>query len=278
MLIPHFSFKLTMPLPDVFDQLYITDDEAVYYWATNKVYWFQTLKYLYWLIRWMLDGASFKPTWHSVLTVEQIVKEKQLIYVSDTLVVNCQSIEAFEELIPFLMGSYTRLMIHGGSISLGQLRRLMKDTVRKVEITAKIELKSDEYGNAVQLIMRHVHKTGDNFHLMSTPQLITKVKSAVKGYEDLRLFASDDEPKKCNVVHWKMEWIAGVSYAVGLCYLMATLREPIAYILGLPSLSVPSSPIANTIDFALNCVLWALHILLFVFSILRNTFESKPKK
>uniref|UniRef100_A0A7E4ZYT9 CRAL-TRIO domain-containing protein n=1 Tax=Panagrellus redivivus TaxID=6233 RepID=A0A7E4ZYT9_PANRE len=180
------------------DQLYITDNETVFKWASKKVFLFRIFKYLYWLVRWKFDLTSFKPTWHAVLYVDDIAEMGRPIWVTDTLVLHCQSIEAFEKLIPYICGPYTRLMIHGDSISLDQLKRLMKATVRKAEITAEIELKSDEYADAVQMVMQHVRGYRYNFNLDSTPKLITEVKSAAECDRYLRALSQE---KNLNVVH-----------------------------------------------------------------------------
>uniref|UniRef100_A0A7E4V650 Bestrophin homolog n=1 Tax=Panagrellus redivivus TaxID=6233 RepID=A0A7E4V650_PANRE len=303
-LIPHFSLKLIMPRfrhsakpindlhnvrqacpqveesrslePEKRDQLYITDDETVSKWASKKVFVFRTFKILYWLVRWLFDGSSFSPTWHSVLSVDEVIKMGRPICVSDTLVLHCQSIEAFEKVIPYICGPYTRLMIHGGSISLDQLKRLMKDTVRKVEITANIQLRYSEYNDAVQLIMQHVRETRDNFNLESSPQLITEVKSAIEGDRYLRLFAFENEPNKCNVVHWKMEWIVGFQLFLAMNYLMVILGRPLARIVARHYGIELTSPIRDDILFVLDCVLNIFHYLLMIFLALRFALTSKP--
>uniref|UniRef100_A0A7E4W9D0 Band_3_cyto domain-containing protein n=1 Tax=Panagrellus redivivus TaxID=6233 RepID=A0A7E4W9D0_PANRE len=126
--------------------------------------------------------------------VDDIVKDNKLIHVTDTLVLHIDTISSFEKLIPFICGPFTRLTIHGGDIKLDQLKRLMRDTVRKVEITAQIELKRDEYDDAVRLITQHVRGVGYVFNLESTPQLITKVKPAVES----DFHAQDPRPDNCN--------------------------------------------------------------------------------
>uniref|UniRef100_A0A7E4VZF0 F-box domain-containing protein n=1 Tax=Panagrellus redivivus TaxID=6233 RepID=A0A7E4VZF0_PANRE len=193
--------KLCSSRLEVHDKLYITDSEIVHQWATKRLFIYRIYKWLFWLFRWSFDCRSFNPTWHSVLYVDDIVKNNRPIFIFDTLVVHCQSIETFEKMIPFICGKFTRLMIHGHVIKLDQLKRLLLGNVRKVEITAKIELESDEFDDAVQLILGSVRDKWFNFNLLSTPQLIARVQNACANHETLMVkFAEAD---RCNVQHRK---------------------------------------------------------------------------
>uniref|UniRef100_A0A7E4ZTI4 WWE domain-containing protein n=1 Tax=Panagrellus redivivus TaxID=6233 RepID=A0A7E4ZTI4_PANRE len=190
---------------EVRDQLYITDNKSVYEWASKKTFIFRIFKLVYWAYRWSYDAFGLSPTWHSVMYVDDIVKDNKLIHVTDTLVLHIDTFSSFEKLIPFICGPFTRLTIHGGDIKLDQLKRLIRDTVRKVEITAQIELKRDEYDDAVRLITQHVRGFGYVFNLKSTPQLITKVKPVV---ESNRYFhAQNPSSDNCNVIHWTTHWL-----------------------------------------------------------------------
>uniref|UniRef100_A0A7E4V440 F-box domain-containing protein n=1 Tax=Panagrellus redivivus TaxID=6233 RepID=A0A7E4V440_PANRE len=271
-----FEFEKISPRSDVYDQLYITDDETVHLWATQKLYIFQTLQFVYWFFRWLFDGLSFCPTWRSVLYVNEIVKKERPICVTDTLVLHCQSIDAFEELIPYVCGPYTRLTIHGGSIRLGQLRRLMKNTVRKVEITAEIELDFDEYDDAVQLILRHVRKTRDNFHLMSTPLLITQVRDAVEN-DRYRRYAYRNT---CNIIHWKMSWIRMVYLLYLTNYLSSNIARFAVFISDTleisPERSKSSSPARDAYLFVLRFT-EIIYVSQLMFCLaFRLTLKSKP--
>uniref|UniRef100_A0A7E4V415 Uncharacterized protein n=1 Tax=Panagrellus redivivus TaxID=6233 RepID=A0A7E4V415_PANRE len=181
--------------------LYITDSEIVHQWATKKLFVYRIFKFVFWLFRWLFDGSSFNPTWHSVLYVDDIVKNRRPIFIKDTLVVHCHSIKAFEKLIPFICGPFTRLTIHGHEIKLNQLKRLLLDNVKKVKITARIKLRSDEYDDAVQLILGQVRDKWFNFHLLSTPQLMTRVRTACINHETL--IVGPSQFTSCNVQHRK---------------------------------------------------------------------------
>uniref|UniRef100_A0A7E4ZR55 Recep_L_domain domain-containing protein n=1 Tax=Panagrellus redivivus TaxID=6233 RepID=A0A7E4ZR55_PANRE len=198
--------EICSPRPEIHDKVYITDDETVYQWATKKLFLFRIFKLLYWMFRWLFDGNSFSPTWYSVLRVDDIVKKERPIFIKDTLVLNCQSIESFERLIPHICGDFSRLMIHGGDINLNQLKRLLLPSVRKVVITANIRLLPHEYDEAVRLIMGHVRGFRYNFKLESTPELITAVKAAVGNTRYLGAKTSSD-PEGINVMHWTRDWL-----------------------------------------------------------------------
>uniref|UniRef100_A0A7E4UT55 KRR-R motif-containing protein 1 n=1 Tax=Panagrellus redivivus TaxID=6233 RepID=A0A7E4UT55_PANRE len=200
----HKPKKIRDGPPVVYDKLYITDDETVYQWASKKLLLFRIFKLVYWLFRWFFDYNSFSPIWHSVLYVDDIVKQNRPIFVKDALIVHCQSIETFEKLIPYISGTYTRLMVHGGDINLDQLKRLLLPSVRKVEVTAYILLlESDEYDDAVQLVMRHVRGFRYAFKLESTWTLKSDVKAAVK---DDRYLATNWRDR-CHVIHWTRDWL-----------------------------------------------------------------------
>uniref|UniRef100_A0A7E4V445 Uncharacterized protein n=1 Tax=Panagrellus redivivus TaxID=6233 RepID=A0A7E4V445_PANRE len=276
------------PRPEVRDQLYITDDETIHEWAVGKVFVFSIFRFIYWLWRWIFDGFSFRPTWHSVLYVDNIVKKGRPIFVTDTLVLHCRSVASFERLIPYICGPYTRLMIHGGSISLDQLRRLMKGTLRKVEITAEIELEFDEYDDAVQLIIQHVRGFRYNFNLDSTPHLIVQVEAALENihYVAIKTFYNSF---RCNVIHWKMALLGSCAFGIHGGWTFSTLLEPIIKVLVVEK----EAPPANTedtwplIDDAIECLMWFLYaiedyvffamIFMFISVLaLSHTLKSKP--
>uniref|UniRef100_A0A7E4ZRD2 NR LBD domain-containing protein n=1 Tax=Panagrellus redivivus TaxID=6233 RepID=A0A7E4ZRD2_PANRE len=200
---PEFE-KFYTPRLETYDKVYITDDETVYQRATEKLFLFRVLKPLYWMFRWVFDGNSFSPIWHSVLRVDDIVKKEDPIIIKDTLVVNCKSIESFERLIPHICGDFSRLMIRG-EINLDQLHRLLLTKVRKVIVTANIQLQPHEYDEAVRLIMGHVRGYRYNFKLLSTPLLFTAVKAAVRRTLHLAII-NENDPDGCNVIYWTRDW------------------------------------------------------------------------
>uniref|UniRef100_A0A7E4V5Y0 F-box domain-containing protein n=1 Tax=Panagrellus redivivus TaxID=6233 RepID=A0A7E4V5Y0_PANRE len=154
---PEFN-KLCSHRPKWFDQVYITDNETVYKWASRRRIVFQIFKWIYIIFRFGTDNTySFRPTWQSVLHFDDVLNNNKPIFVTDTLVLHCQSIEAYEKLIPYICGPFTRLTIHGGSIRLHQLERLMGKNVNLVEITANLDIEPDEYDDFVELVKQHIN-------------------------------------------------------------------------------------------------------------------------
>uniref|UniRef100_A0A7E4V525 CbamoylP_synth_lsu-like_ATP-bd domain-containing protein n=1 Tax=Panagrellus redivivus TaxID=6233 RepID=A0A7E4V525_PANRE len=152
---PEFR-RLCYHRPEKHDQVYITDNTSIYRWAKKKLFIFQFFKFIYTLFRLHFDGYSFRPTWQSVLYIDHVVLRNRPIFVTDTLVVNCHSIAAFETLIPYICGPFTRLMIHGGNITLDQVKRLKLPTVKVIEVNARIKLDPEEHAEVVKMVKQHI--------------------------------------------------------------------------------------------------------------------------
>uniref|UniRef100_A0A7E4ZYI4 F-box domain-containing protein n=1 Tax=Panagrellus redivivus TaxID=6233 RepID=A0A7E4ZYI4_PANRE len=278
------------PRPEVRDQLYITDDETIHEWASKKVFVFSILRIVYWMLRWLFDGASVRPTWHSVLSVDEVIKMGRPICVTDTLVLHCRSIASFRKLIPHICGPYARLTIHGGRIRLNQLKRLMKGTVRKVEITAYIRFPPHKFDDAVQLILQHVCGYRYNFNLDSTPELITEVKAAVENNRYLHV--KDNRVYRCNVIHKTMYIVDScISICSHVCLMLHMVVSLSGFIDKLGDKKQSShaktevqQPISDDVTKFLYwilhgmayCFLFSVIFLIIIVCVLLRTLKSKP--
>uniref|UniRef100_A0A7E4ULU5 F-box domain-containing protein n=1 Tax=Panagrellus redivivus TaxID=6233 RepID=A0A7E4ULU5_PANRE len=155
-----------------FDQVFITDNDAIHNLASDRVLFYRRYKWLYKYLRFFIDGVLyfsailgdknyFTATWHSVLSVDNIVKKNRKLYVEDTLVLHCDTIESYGDIIPRITGSYTRLVLCG-NITWAQAKQLITLNVEKVHIYAKVRITSEEYDDFVEFVMQYVR----GFHSM----------------------------------------------------------------------------------------------------------------
>uniref|UniRef100_A0A7E4ZZC0 DUF1801 domain-containing protein n=1 Tax=Panagrellus redivivus TaxID=6233 RepID=A0A7E4ZZC0_PANRE len=105
----------------------------------------------------LLDGnRNVNPIWQNVLRVDDIVSNRQHIYVEDTLIVYCDSINAYQMVIPFICGPYTRLILHG-RVHSDQVKQLTHPGVKKVRISAQLTIPLDKYDDFAKFVVEQVH-------------------------------------------------------------------------------------------------------------------------
>uniref|UniRef100_A0A7E4VID8 Motile sperm domain-containing protein 1 n=1 Tax=Panagrellus redivivus TaxID=6233 RepID=A0A7E4VID8_PANRE len=140
----------------VHDCVFITNNANVYQWASNETFIFRLFKFLhqFYIFSFIFDGfGDINPIWQSVLHVDDILDKKQQIYVKDTLVLHCDSTDAYENVIPFICGPYFRLVLHG-NVNVNQVKRLISPNVKKVRINAKMELLEKDYDDFAKFVMK----------------------------------------------------------------------------------------------------------------------------
>uniref|UniRef100_A0A7E4VQB4 HECT domain-containing protein n=1 Tax=Panagrellus redivivus TaxID=6233 RepID=A0A7E4VQB4_PANRE len=144
--------------PRAYDQIFITDQPIVYKWVARDTFLFEVFKFLHQFafLRYLLDGdCNVNPMWQTVLCIDEIIERKQQIYVEDTLILYCASINAYQKVIPFICGPYTRLILHG-NINFHQVLRLMHPGVKKIRINANIEIPPIHYDYFAELMVNQV--------------------------------------------------------------------------------------------------------------------------
>uniref|UniRef100_A0A7E4VIL6 F-box domain-containing protein n=1 Tax=Panagrellus redivivus TaxID=6233 RepID=A0A7E4VIL6_PANRE len=151
--------KLATICPDVtnfrYNQMFITDNEEVFRWASTNTFLFQVFKLLYQFrsFKYILDGHfSFNSTWKSVLRVSDIQNNNRCIHVNDILILNCQN---YQNVIPFIVGPYNKLIIHG-RITWEEVKKLIHDGVKEVRINARMSLAQEQYDDVVDFLMKHL--------------------------------------------------------------------------------------------------------------------------
>uniref|UniRef100_A0A7E4V2H6 Gamma-glutamylcysteine synthetase regulatory subunit n=1 Tax=Panagrellus redivivus TaxID=6233 RepID=A0A7E4V2H6_PANRE len=150
--------KLRPIHPDVYDQVFITD--WVYRWASNNTIFFQIfqLYYQFALIRVMVDGYySINSVWRTVLRVDDVEQQKRHIYVKDTLVLNCKTLQSYEKVIPLICGPYHKLILLG-NITWNQVKQLVHPGVRQVRIDANLALHWKEYDDFAHFWFKQAHE------------------------------------------------------------------------------------------------------------------------
>uniref|UniRef100_A0A7E4W7F0 Short transient receptor potential channel 5 n=1 Tax=Panagrellus redivivus TaxID=6233 RepID=A0A7E4W7F0_PANRE len=131
----------------VFDQVFITNSDDVRRWASKDTFFFRVFKFLYQygILRVIFDGyGGVNPMWQAVLLVDDVIDKKREICIEDTLVLHCDSPDAYDKIIPYIYGPYTRLVLHG-CITVDQVKQLVNKNVQNVRISAKIEMTERDY-------------------------------------------------------------------------------------------------------------------------------------
>uniref|UniRef100_A0A7E4WAI3 BTB domain-containing protein n=1 Tax=Panagrellus redivivus TaxID=6233 RepID=A0A7E4WAI3_PANRE len=102
----------------------------------------------------MYDGPiSFFSTWDSVVFVDTTSENQKPIIVTDTLSIYCKNAQDYEKVIPYISGTYSRLSIRGGFITLDQVKRLIHPDVKQVHLLAEVCVRSlNDDDNLIQYL------------------------------------------------------------------------------------------------------------------------------
>uniref|UniRef100_A0A7E4ZUU6 Glycosyltransferase family 92 protein n=1 Tax=Panagrellus redivivus TaxID=6233 RepID=A0A7E4ZUU6_PANRE len=142
---------------DVYDQVFITDNDEIYQWASKDTYMFKLFKFIYKLrfLNFFLNGiVTVNPCWHSVLWVDEVVYKNVPIEITDTLILHCKSIDTYSKVIPRIRESYNRLVLHGHT-SWQQIQQLYHPGVKQIRINATFEITKTEYDEFVNFVIKH---------------------------------------------------------------------------------------------------------------------------
>uniref|UniRef100_A0A7E4ZTI2 DUF2313 domain-containing protein n=1 Tax=Panagrellus redivivus TaxID=6233 RepID=A0A7E4ZTI2_PANRE len=155
--------ELASHRPFVYDQLFITDDDALFKLGSEKARFFRWFRIYYKKVRYLVDGhISFYPTWHSVLSVDDGINKNGKIYVTDTLVLQCLRVESYDKIIPRITGSYTRLVLCG-NITWVQAKLLIHPEVQHIKIYGHLIIYDEEYDDFVEFVRQHVRSSHSTF-------------------------------------------------------------------------------------------------------------------
>uniref|UniRef100_A0A7E4UL37 Transmembrane protein n=1 Tax=Panagrellus redivivus TaxID=6233 RepID=A0A7E4UL37_PANRE len=132
------------------------------------------MMYKFSLLKAAFDGwGDLNPVWQAVLRVDDIVNKRQHAYARDTLVLHCDSTNSYEKIIPFICGPYTRLVLHG-NINVDQVKRLANSNVKKVRISAILDLLEEDYDDFVEFISKHCSSGNKCFALCRNESLTSE--------------------------------------------------------------------------------------------------------
>uniref|UniRef100_A0A7E4UMX9 Glycosyltransferase family 92 protein n=1 Tax=Panagrellus redivivus TaxID=6233 RepID=A0A7E4UMX9_PANRE len=151
-----------MVRPEVCDHVFITDDDEVLRWARQDTFLWRLFKWLheFAIFRVILDGyGDINPMWENVFHVSNFINNNKEINVRKTLVLHCNSVFNYAQIIPHIWGPYTRLVLHG-NITLNQVKRLVTPKVMRVRIGALTTLES-HYVNYIEFAKYMVSRTCD---------------------------------------------------------------------------------------------------------------------
>uniref|UniRef100_A0A7E4W591 SSD domain-containing protein n=1 Tax=Panagrellus redivivus TaxID=6233 RepID=A0A7E4W591_PANRE len=96
---------------------------------------------------------TFYPIWKSVLLVDEIIGRDKDVFVDDGIILHCQP-ESYENVIPKIDGTYSRLVLHG-AIRWDQLKRLVHPGLKQVRVGGIIHIQPTEYDNFVEFLIDH---------------------------------------------------------------------------------------------------------------------------
>uniref|UniRef100_A0A7E4VK63 BPH_3 domain-containing protein n=1 Tax=Panagrellus redivivus TaxID=6233 RepID=A0A7E4VK63_PANRE len=149
--------------PENYDEVFITDSEDVYNNASKDIFFIQILSSILKIkvLRYLFDGFyNINPTWRSVLHLDTITERKRRFYVDGTLILHCRTTEGYENVIPFIHGPYSRVILHG-KITWSQVKRLIGPDVRQIRIAADFEIVPEDYDDFVKFMSRQLRNTED---------------------------------------------------------------------------------------------------------------------
>uniref|UniRef100_A0A7E4VLG3 F-box domain-containing protein n=1 Tax=Panagrellus redivivus TaxID=6233 RepID=A0A7E4VLG3_PANRE len=162
--------------PKAYDQVFITDNEDVYKWASKETFLTVVFKFFYQYAfgKYVFDGESnVNPVWQTVLRVDDIVSKKRHIHVEDTLILHCDSIDAYKKVIRYISGPYTRLVLHG-NINATQIRKITHPGVKKVRINAAIEIPTGQHTKLANFVAKHVCSDDSRYVICNLIQSVDK--------------------------------------------------------------------------------------------------------
>uniref|UniRef100_A0A7E5A135 Gelsolin-like domain-containing protein n=1 Tax=Panagrellus redivivus TaxID=6233 RepID=A0A7E5A135_PANRE len=152
--------------PDVHDHVLVTDNHHAYLWASKETFLFRVFKLLHKIavFRFLLDGiGDVNPIWHAVIRADDIIYKKQQIYVKETLVLYCDSTDAYEKIIPYISGPYFRLILHG-NVNVDQVKRLINPNVMQVRISAKMDLLEQDYDDFAEFVLKQTSSFSNKWY------------------------------------------------------------------------------------------------------------------
>uniref|UniRef100_A0A7E4W5Z4 F-box domain-containing protein n=1 Tax=Panagrellus redivivus TaxID=6233 RepID=A0A7E4W5Z4_PANRE len=150
--------KLSIACPDMkafseqrrkcYDDIYITDDQNIHDKAVE-------LRFLHlYCMSYLSDGPlTIDPSWQSVLLVNNIVDVNKAFFVKHTLILDLTSGESYDQAMPFITGSYYRLVLYG-EYTWTQVEHLIKDKVKKVRVMGTIDVEPSDHDVVIQFVLR----------------------------------------------------------------------------------------------------------------------------
>uniref|UniRef100_A0A7E4ZY93 Transmembrane protein n=1 Tax=Panagrellus redivivus TaxID=6233 RepID=A0A7E4ZY93_PANRE len=181
----------SQPSCNIYDQVFITDSDEMYQWASKDTFMFRLLKFLqkFRYLRFFLDGIiTVNSCWQSVLRVDEVNSKNEHVDIADTLILHCNSIETYSKVIPRIRGSYNSLILHG-HISWDQIKQLIHPDVKQVRINAvfKINPVAKEYEEFINFIIKHCrgmdYKFSIAYEAKCSLDLIKKLRKAFRSHD-----------------------------------------------------------------------------------------------
>uniref|UniRef100_A0A7E4W533 ULP_PROTEASE domain-containing protein n=1 Tax=Panagrellus redivivus TaxID=6233 RepID=A0A7E4W533_PANRE len=142
---------------NTFDQVYITDNDEMYQWASKDTYMFSLFKFLqkFKCLQFFLDGmVTINPCWLSVLKLDEVLNKNEPIEITDTLILHCASIETYSKVIPLIRGPYNRLILHGHT-TWDQIKQLYHPGVKQFRINATFEMTPNQHDEFIKFVKNH---------------------------------------------------------------------------------------------------------------------------
>uniref|UniRef100_A0A7E4V6S7 F-box domain-containing protein n=1 Tax=Panagrellus redivivus TaxID=6233 RepID=A0A7E4V6S7_PANRE len=144
-------------LPEVYDHVFITDNDDVFNWASENRLLLKVVKFLHrfkWL-RYLSEGPYIiNPMWNAVLLFDEIIDRNIHIYADQTLILHIQSIENYESMILRIYGRYNRLVLHG-NLTWDLAKRLIHPNVIEIRIVGRIQMFPLQRGDFVQFVKQY---------------------------------------------------------------------------------------------------------------------------
>uniref|UniRef100_A0A7E4W5U2 Uncharacterized protein n=1 Tax=Panagrellus redivivus TaxID=6233 RepID=A0A7E4W5U2_PANRE len=258
------------------EQVFITDNHVVSREAIRDTFLFRFCKCLdqfkYW--RKTKDGRySVEPVWKSVLLVDEFIDRDKDLYVDDSLILHCHT-ENYEKVIPKIVGSYSRLVLHC-TITWDQLKRLVHPGLKQIRVSGIIHIEPTEYNNFVAFLFYYSRGLDYTFSFFGKShyddELLIRLKDAFRNHETHSLLHAYDDDM-FHIVHKdKVDDFINYGSSLLLLTLMITVVVPII-LLFVPGSVVTMPPVVYRKDYYIffsvvaACLLtsWFNLVLLYV--------------
>uniref|UniRef100_A0A7E4UXT4 BTB domain-containing protein n=1 Tax=Panagrellus redivivus TaxID=6233 RepID=A0A7E4UXT4_PANRE len=179
-----------------YNDIYITDNQHIHDVAINESMFHLDFLFNFSFVNYFHDGPlTIDPHWHTAFLVNDMVDLNRAFFVKHTLILYLKSDKSYDRVMPFIAGSYSRLILYG-QFTWTQVEHLIHDKVKKVRIMGKIDVKPSDYDVVVKFMLRFCCGFDYKFSIHDEcfpSSLMEKLKKATENHETYSLVDRGNE-------------------------------------------------------------------------------------